>query len=177
MIFTVAIGGARDTFPADLGDEVAGLIDQAFGSEGEWEGVPGQRFSAVEAECLTELRNRAVQALGADEIPHLFALFADEPSAFLPAHVQPMVFHLSQGAPLHCASLPGLRDEFEMLSKAWGVPLDDDGLNRLLEDSGERCAEEIRALSGFAKLAIAANEAVRRDCPLWLFHESLAPVG
>ena len=80
-------------------------------------------------------------------------------------------FPLSAGRALKCASLPGLRNELFELAQQWDLPLDDDGLKELLRvahDPDDGCVVDAPEVLTFARLALAANEAVRRDCPLWL---------
>ena len=40
MALTFTVGGARGTFEDRFADEVAEVLDHAFGAEGEWEGSP-----------------------------------------------------------------------------------------------------------------------------------------
>ena len=75
------------------------------------------------------------------------------------------------GAPLSCASLPGLRTELALLAERWELPLDDEGLTELLNvacDPDDGFVADAPEILTFARLALASNEAVRRDCPLWL---------
>ena len=78
---------------------------------------------------------------------------------------------LSAGQALRCASLPGLRRELAELAERWDLPLDDEGLEDLLRvyrDPDDGWVADAPEVMSFARLALAANEAVRRDCPLWL---------
>jgi hypothetical protein len=104
-------------------------------------------------------------------IPNLTALGEDGRGVYLPAHVQTASFPLSVGGPLKCASLPGLRNELFELAQRWELPLDDHGLEELLRvahDPDDGCVADAPEILTYARLALAANEAVRRDCPLWL---------
>ena len=70
-----------------------------------------------------------------------------------------------------CASLPGLRNELNELAVRWELPVDDHGLRevlRIAHDPDDGCVADCPEILTFARLALAANEAVRRDCPLWL---------
>jgi hypothetical protein len=72
---------------------------------------------------------------------------------------------------LHCASLPGLRTELAELAERWELPLDDEGLQELLQvsnDPDDGFVADSPEVLAFARLALAANEATRRDCPLWV---------
>ncbi|RUL83193.1 hypothetical protein [Tautonia sociabilis] len=171
MTLSVAIGGAKGTFADRVGAEVARILDHTFGAEGEWEGVAARRFGELTPDVLAELLRRAVVELGADALPNLSALVGPGTAAFLPAHVQAVTLPLSDGGPLRCASLPGLRDELAALAERWELPLDDAALLDLLrvaEDPVDGPVSEPPEVLTFARLALAANEAVRRDCPLWL---------
>ncbi len=82
-----------------------------------------------------------------------------------------MSLPLSIGGPLRCASLHGLRGELEELAARWDLPLDDEALLDLLRvhnDPDDGFVADAPEVVSFALLALAANEAVRRDCPLWL---------
>ena len=51
------------------------------------------------------------------------------------------------------------------------LPLDDEGLQELLQrsqDPDDGWVADAPEILTFARLALAANEATRRDCPLWL---------
>ena len=61
--------------------------------------------------------------------------------------------------------------ELSELAHRWDLPLDDDGLRELLRvahDPDDGCVADAPEILTFARLALAANEAVRCDCPLWL---------
>src|SRR5262249_31376911 len=114
---------------------------------------------------------RACEELGEDALPNLTALGEDGRGVYLPAHVQTASFPLSAGGALKCASLPGLRNELTELAEHWEVPLHDHWLQEVLRvahDPDDGCVAESPEILTFARLALAANEAVRRDCPLWL---------
>ncbi|MEW4569846.1 hypothetical protein AB1L88_18430 [Tautonia sp. JC769] len=171
MPLSVTVGGAKGTFSDQLGGEVARVLDRAFGAEGDWEGVPVRHFGELTVDLLAELHRRAVEQLGDDAVPNLSGIVGARTGVFLPAHVQAITLPLSELGPLHCASLPGLRDELADLANCWDLPLDDAALLDLLRvvddpEDGPVC-EPIEVIT-FARLALAANEAVRRDCPLWL---------
>jgi hypothetical protein len=171
MTLSFTVGGARGTFEAGYAEEVAGVLDQAFGAEGEWEGTPPIHYGEQADAGWSELQARALGELGAEAIPNLLAITAEQGGVYLPAYVQAVKLPLSAGAPLNCASLPGLRSELALLSEQWELPLDDHGLMDLLavtSDPDDGFVAEAPEILTFARLARAANEAVRRDAPLWL---------
>lgn len=167
------VGGARRTFEGPVGSEVAGILDRAYGAEGDWELSEPCQFGVFDRDAWKELRERAAETLGPFDLPNLMALAEEARCVFLPAHVQAMSFRLSGGDSLRCASLPGLRRELAELAERWELPLDDESLTVILvaETDGGGLAESPDVVA-FARLAIAANEAVRRDCPLWLVGEA-----
>lgn len=171
MGLSFTVGGARGTFEERFASEVAGVLDNTFGAEGDWEGVPPRHFGELAGSGWSDLQRRAEDELGNDAVPNLLALGEEGRGVYLPAHVRAIALPLSQGDPLFCASLPGLRDELAALAARWDLPLDDEGLKDLLNvhrDPDDGWVTDAPEILSFARLALAANEAVRRDCPLWL---------
>jgi hypothetical protein len=171
MGLSFTVGGAKGTFEGAFANEVAGVLDNAFGAEGDWEGVPPRHFGELAGTGWADLQRRALEVLGDDGATNLLALGEEGRGVYLPAHVQKVSLPLSAGAALCCASLPGLRRELAELAERWDLPLDDDGLQNLLDvhrDPDDGWVADAPEILTFARLALAANEAVRRDCPLWL---------
>jgi hypothetical protein len=171
MGLSFTVGGAKGTFEEQFANEVAGVLDHAFGAEGDWEGVPPRHFGELDGTGWSDLQRRAREELGDDGASNLLALGEEGRGVYLPAHVQKVSLPLSAGAALCCASLPGLRRELAELAARWDLPLDDEGLTDLLDvhrDPDDGWVADAPEILTFARLALAANEAVRRDCPLWL---------
>jgi hypothetical protein len=171
MALSFTVGGARGTFEDRFAAEVAEVLDHAFGGEGEWEGTPPLHYGELADTGWSDLQRRAIEELGTDAIPNLTALGEEGRGGYLPAHLQAMSFPLSAGGSLRCASLLGLRNELAELAGRWELPLDDDGLADLLRiarDPDDGWVADPPEILTFARLAMAANEATRRDCPLWL---------
>jgi hypothetical protein len=171
MGLSFTVGGTRGTFDEPFANEVAGLLDNAFGAEGDWEGSPPLHFGELIGSGWSDLQNRAVEVLGPDAVPNLLALGDEGRGVYLPAHVRAVSLPLSAGSTLRCASLPGLRAELAELATAWDLPVDDDGLRELLQmhcDPDDGWVADAPEVLAYARLALAANEAVRRDCPLWV---------
>jgi len=172
MGLSFTVGGARGTFEERFANEVAGVLDNAFGAEGDWEGGAPHHFGELIGTGWADFQHRAVNELGAEAVPNLLALGEEGRGVYLPAHVRAVSLPLSAGGPLRCASLPGLREELAQLASRWDLPLDDEALLDMIHitqdpDDGW-VADSLENLT-FARLTLAANEAVRRDCPLWLF--------
>jgi hypothetical protein len=171
MGVSFTVGGTRGTFEEGFANEIAGVLDHAFGAEGDWEGGPPRHFGELAGTGWDDLQRRAAEELGRDAVPNLLALGEDGRGVYLPAHVQAVALPLSAGAPLRCASLPGLRRELAELAERWDIALDDEALKDLLgvhQDPDDGWVADAPEILTFAHLALAANEAVRRDCPLWL---------
>jgi len=171
MGLSFTVGSARGTFEERFACEVAGVLDNAFGAEGDWEGVPPRHFGELAGAGWTDLQRRAVEELGLDAVPNLMALGEAGRGVYLPAHVRAISLPLPKGEALRCASLPGLRRELAELAERWDLPLDDESLKDLLNihrDPDDGWVADAPEVLSFARLALAANEAVRRDCPLWL---------
>ena len=171
MGLTFTVGGTRGTFEERFAVEVAGVLDHAFGAEGDWEGVAPRDFGELAVAVWSDLQRRAVEELGAEAVPNLLALGEEGRGVYLPAQVHTVSLPLSEGKALRCASLPGLREELASLSERWDLPLDDEGLKEVLNvarDPDDGWVADAPEIFSFAQLALAANEAVRRDCPLWL---------
>ena len=170
MGLNCTVGGARGMFEGRFASEVAGLLDQTFGAEGDWEGTAPRPFGEMEGASWAEFRQRAAEELGRDEIPNLLALGDGGRNVFLPTNVRAVTLALSAGA-LQCASLPGLRRELASLAERWELPIEDEGLEAILRvatDPDDGFVADAPEIVAFARLAMAANEAARRDCPLWL---------
>jgi hypothetical protein len=175
MAVSLTVGGVRGTFTERDADEVVGVLDNAFGAEGEWDGSAILHCGELGDSGWSELQRRAIEELGEEWLPNLLALGEDGRGVYLPANVRTASFPLKGGL-LKCASLPGLRNELAELADRWSLPLDDDGLEELLRiasDPDDGSVAEAPEILGFARLALAANEAVRRDCPLWLVGKSI----
>ncbi|MDE2507088.1 MAG: hypothetical protein KGM43_07755 [Planctomycetota bacterium] len=168
MSLCFTVGGTRETFDESYATEVACLLDNAFGAEGDWEGVAPRRFGALDRDLWAEFRGRAVATLGVDESTNVQALGESGHGVFLPSPLQAVSLRLKAGDHLHCASLPGLRNELEELAKRWELPLHDEGLEAIVREQTEGGVADSPEVVVFAHLALAANEAVRRDCPLWI---------
>lgn len=175
MALNCTVGGTKGTFAEPVAREVAGVLDHAFGAEGDWEGVAPQRFGALAGPGWVDLQRRATAELGAEAVPNLSALGVEGRGVYLPAPVQAIALPMPDGGPLRCASLPGLREELAELAERWDLPRDDGGLAELIRvhcDPDDGFVAETPEILAFAQLSLAANEAVRRDCPLWLVGET-----
>lgn len=169
MGLTCTVGGARGTFTQTIAEEVADLIDQAFGSEGDWEAGERRTFGELDGSNWSEFQERAIAAVGVEELANVLAVDRAGRGVYLPANVRAVSLTLgSGGAPLHCASLTGLRRELFRLAECWGLPVDEDELSALLENHEDGGLADAPEALMVARLMLAANEAMRRDCPLWL---------
>jgi len=68
------IGGARGMFEARLATEVAGVLGQTFGADGDWEAAEARGFGELDDANWADFRDRAAEELGGDEVPNLLAL-------------------------------------------------------------------------------------------------------
>ncbi|MDR3637908.1 MAG: hypothetical protein P4L84_29150 [Isosphaeraceae bacterium] len=171
MGLSFTVGGTRGTFEEGFAQEVACVLDNAFGAEGDWEGAAPRQFGELGDTGWADLQQQAVQVMDRDALPNLLALGAEGRGVYLPTHVQAVALPLPKGESLRCASLPGLRRELAELAERWELPLDDDALRDLInvgQDPDDGWVAEAPEVLTFARLVLAANEAVRRDCPLWL---------
>lgn len=161
------VGGARGTFDGPFAEEVAVLLDQAFGADDGWESDDGCTFGELGKADWSEFQAAAVATLGEENVSNLLALGGNGQGVYLPANLPAIALPTRVGSPLFCASLPGLRRELFDLAERWELPVDDDALTLILEDEASALAPAPEH-SAFARLMLAANEAMRRDCPLWL---------
>lgn len=174
MTLTCKIGGPHAAFADETSDRIAGLLDHAFGSESDWESPEALDFGRLTGGVWNQLCDLAQAELGAEAVPNLLALRSTGGGVFLPAPIQAVTLPLSDQEDLPCASLPGLRSELAELALRWDLPQDDAGLHDLLrisQDPDDGLVADAPEVTAFARLALAANEAVRRDCPLWLVDE------
>ena len=169
MALNCTVGGAHGMFERQIADRVAESLDQTFG-EGDWEATASQGFGEMAGASWAEFQDLAANEMGAEEIPNILALGALGRAVYLPGHVRAMTLASPVG-PLRCASLPGLRGELTDLGERWGISLDDAVLDGILRDESEGGVADAPEIVAFARLALAANEAMRRDCPLWLVGE------
>jgi hypothetical protein len=131
MGLSFTVGGTRGTFEDRLATEVAGVLDNAFGAEGDWEGLPPRHFGELIDNGWADLQARAVAELGPESIPNLLALGDEGRGVYLPTHLRAVSLPLSAGS-LRCASLPGLRRELAELAERWDLATDDESLHDLL---------------------------------------------
>ncbi len=155
MSLTCKVGGARETFEPGLASEVAGVLDNAFGAESEWEGTGPRAFGDLIGSSWADFQSRAVDELGENEIPNLLAMNAEGGGVFLPAHVQAVTLPLSAGKGLRCASLPGLRREFATLAERWDLPLEDEALRDILRIAQDSVDGPVADLPGGVNLCPA----------------------
>ena len=170
MGLTLAVGGANAVFRSGFATGLIRLLDNAFGAEGDWEAIRPRSFGVVDEVAWSEFRDRAVDTLGRENLPNLLALHAEGRGVCLPMIIPSVALPLAHGAPLRCVSLHGLRRELSELADRWDLPLDDHALNELLivaRDPDDGWVGDAPEIVAFARLVLAANDAVSRDCPLW----------
>jgi hypothetical protein len=171
MNLSILVGGTQGTFTRAMAEEVADLLDHAFGAEIDWEGTPPQRYGETLSSGWADFQQRATETLGSSEIPNILAFGPSGSGVYLPTSVRTVSLPLSAGGPLCCASLTGLRRELANLAEAWDLPLDDEGLSELLTpyvDPDDGPVADAPEILIYALLSLAANEATRRGCPLWM---------
>ena len=100
MGLSFTVGGTRGTFDEPFANEVASLLDNAFGAEGDWEGVPPLHFGELFGSGWTDLQSRAIETLGDDMVPNLLALGEEGRGVYLPTHVRAVSLPLSAGSTL-----------------------------------------------------------------------------
>jgi hypothetical protein len=162
------VGGARGMFEACMANEVAERIDQAFGAEDGWDSDEQRPFGELDPTTLAAFQSRAIAELSAEAIPNILAMGIEGRGVYLPANVGAVSLPLSAGGSLRCASLTGLRRELFELADRLALPVDDESLRAILADLQNGRAADAPEILVFARLTLAANEAMRRDCPLWL---------
>ncbi len=153
MALSFTVGGTRGTFDDRFATEVADVLENTFGAEGDWEGVPPRHFGELAGNGWSRMQHRAVAQLGEDALPNLLALDGRGRGVYLPAYVNAIALPMSQDGLLCCASLPGLREELEALADNWKVSLDDDGLRAVLavyRDSIENFVGDVPEVYSFA---------------------------
>lgn len=161
MGLNLTIGGAITTFDSLVGQEVAGVLDRAFGGETEWEVAESRGFGELSPEVWSCFRRRLAAECQADDAPNLLSISEDGRGVFLPTHVQSVALPLSWGT-LRCGSLSGLRRELERLAAEWRLPEAESDLQSIVASEE---AEDSQVV--IARLILASNEAVRRGCPFW----------
>lgn len=171
MMFTCKVGGARKAFAEPHSAAISCALDNAFGPDQNWEEAASREFGEMAESGLVKLQDLAIKELGVESVTNLLAMGSDGRCVYLPAYVRTISLPFAAGKSLRCASLPGLRRELGELAARQGFPIDDDSLRDLLngvEDSDDQFSAPVSGVAAYARLALAANEAVRKDCPLWL---------
>ena len=169
MSFTV--GGTQGTFDEPFANEVASLLDNAFGAEGDWEGVPPLHFGELFGSGWTDLQSRAIETLGDDMVPNLLALGEEGRGVYLPTHVRAVSLPLSAGSTLRspvCRASATSWPSWPGAGTCRSMTMALKALLRVECDPDDGSVADSPEILAFARLALAANEAVRRDCPLWV---------
>ena len=83
MSLTCKVGGARETFEPGLGREVAGVLDNAFGAENEWEGTGPRAFGDLIGSSWPTSRLGPWKNWGTNELPNLLAMNAEGGGVYL----------------------------------------------------------------------------------------------
>ena len=120
MGLSFTVGGTRGTFEETFAQEVACVLDNAFGAEGDWEGMAPRQFGELCDTGWADLQDRAVQEVGREALTNLLALGAEGRGVYLPTHVRAVSLPLSRGEPLRCASLPSWQRMLNIVTGARG---------------------------------------------------------
>ena len=177
MSLSFLVGGTQGTFEDRVAREVAGVLDQGLrGRRETGKELAPQRFGEMVGSGWADLQARAVvRARRVGNLPNLLALGGDGRGVYLPTSApRRLACRSAAGGPLRCASLPGLRRELAVLAERWDLPTDDDSLDAILQtyaDPDDGPVADAPEILTYAQLILAANEAVRRGCPLWLVGE------
>ena len=133
--------------------------------------MAARRFGELTPDCLADLRRGPPRSWGRRAVPNLSAIVG-EGTRRPPPGARPLRHPAAvrrRPAPLRQPAGPPR--ELSALADCWDLPQDDARLTRAAprrrrpRRRPRRRAPEVLT---FARLALAANEAVRRDCPLWL---------
>ena len=113
MALSFTVGGARGTFDGRFADEVAGVLDNAFGAEGEWEGSPPLHYGELADAGWSELQRRAGESSGVEAIPNLTASENKGAASICPPSFKPSRFRFQpagrSGAPACSACATSFR--------------------------------------------------------------------
>ena len=120
MALSFTVGGTRGTFDDPFAEEVAGVLDHAFGAEGEWEGSPPLHYGELADTGWSELQRRAIEELGNDTIPNLAALGEEGRGVYLPAQVQTVSFPALRAAGPEMCQSAGLAQRAVRAGRAVG---------------------------------------------------------
>ena len=134
MALSFTVGGARGTFEDHFAEEVAEVLDHAFGAEGEWEGSPPLHYGELADTGWSDLQKRGDRRAGGrhDSQPRRprrrTAAASTCRHSFRPSRFpSPRADRSSAPACSACAT------SWPSSPSCWELPLDDDGLQALLE--------------------------------------------
>ena len=116
-----------------------------------------------------ELQERALQAIGADQVPHFLSMEAWS-GCYVPADTEPGSFKFDdEETALDVASLPALVSELENVGAALGLPVDNEDLKCLAAKyQDDDLIDSDMDIQTYAQLLLAAHEAERRRQVLWI---------
>jgi hypothetical protein len=175
MSFTFRVGGPEAAFPKDCAQRYRFALEQHVGKNlGLYSHMDPWHSDHHFQHELTlsgwrELLQNASSETGAEKLPHL--LMVDNcPGVFLPVEMEPGQMQLDGLESLHCASLPGLLQDLELVAQHLSLPWEseevDDLARRYAEDDWLRDSDP--AIQAYLQAVTAARIASERHEPLWM---------
>ena len=165
-----SVGNPSAVFIADYAERVRLRLARAFGSAVVLDS-PEEPYRSEEVGWggWGRLQESAIDAVGADRLPHLLSMEAWN-GCYVPAATEPTAFAIKgSSAPLKVGSLPAVLAELEAVGAAMGLPTDDAGLRDLAADHADDEPEEGEMdFQTYAELFRAALVARSRRQVLWV---------
>ena len=173
MGLSFTVGGTQGTFEERFANEVAGRARQRLRRRGGLgRGRPRATSASSPGPAGPTSSAGPSRSSGDDAVPNLLAL-GEEGRGRLPARARPGRLAAALGrarrsaapaCPASAASWPSWPSAGTCRSTTTGSQ----DLLQVHRDPDDGWVADAPEILAFARLALAANEAVRRDCPLWL---------
>lgn len=171
MGLTFSVANPTDVFTEPFGSVVADLLRSQFGDSINLASPLDTHYTdELGWSGWRMLQERAVDACGADAIPHFLSMEAWH-GVYLPVDTKIRSFEFpDESTPLDVACLDNLISELEAIGAALNLPTDDAALQQLaakyLED--DDLIDEDLDIQTFAELLPCARLAKQRNQPLWV---------